>query len=97
MTKDEATAILAAALNDVAPEVDLADLDPASPLQEAADIDSRDFLTLVAAIRRRAGIDIPFRDYPKLATVDLFRSYLMAVSSASDPGSSSADTGRWPR
>jgi acyl carrier protein len=81
MTKDEATAILAAALNDVAPDVDLAALDPALPLQEVADIDSRDFLTLVAAIRRRADIDIPFRDYPRLATVELFVSYLMAVSS----------------
>jgi acyl carrier protein len=77
MTKDEATALLVAALHDVAPEVDLVDLDPALPLQEVADIDSRDFLTLVADIRRRAGVDIPVRDYPKLATVELFVSYLM--------------------
>jgi acyl carrier protein len=82
MTKDEAIALLAAALSEIAPEVDLADLDPALPLHEVAGIDSRDFLTLVAAIDRRAGIEIPIQDYPKMASVDLAVSYLMSASSA---------------
>ena len=82
MTKDEATALLAATLREIAPEVDLGIVDPDLPLQEVADIDSKDFLTLVAAIHDRTGIEIPFRDYPKLATLKLFVSYLMAASSA---------------
>jgi len=82
MTKDEATAILAATLHEIAPEVDLGAIDPDLPLQEAADIDSRDFLTLVAAIHDRTGIEISPRDYPKLATPKLFVSYLMSASSA---------------
>jgi acyl carrier protein len=82
MTKDEAAALLAAALHEVAPEVDLAVADPDLPLQEVADIDSLDFLSLVTAIQDRAGIEIPERDYPKLATLKLFVSYLMSASSA---------------
>jgi acyl carrier protein len=79
MTEEEATALLAAALREIAPEADLARADPGLPLQEAAGIDSLDFLRLVAAIRDRTGIEIPVRDYPRLATLKLFVSYLMSV------------------
>ena len=82
MTEDEATALLAATLHEIAPEVDLGAADPGLPIQEVAGIDSMDFLTLVAAIRDRTGIDIPARDYPKLATLKLFVSYLMSAPSA---------------
>lgn len=81
MTKDQATALLADALGKIAPDVDLAAVDSQGPLQEMAGIDSRDFLTLVAAIQDSAGIEIPTRDYPKLATLSSFVSYLMATAS----------------
>ncbi|HTR92283.1 MAG TPA: acyl carrier protein [Trebonia sp.] len=80
MTEDEATALLAATLRQIAPEVDLGAIDADLPLQEAADIDSMDFLTLVTAIHDRAGIEISPRDYPRLATLKLFVSYLMSAS-----------------
>ncbi len=80
MTRDEATALLAATLREVAPDVDLGAIDPDQPLQEVADIDSMDFLTLMTAIHDRTGIEIPFRDYPRLATFRLFVSYLMSAS-----------------
>jgi acyl carrier protein len=83
MTEAEATALLAAAFRQIAPEADLAAIDPGLPLQEAADIDSMDFLALLTVIHGRAGIEIPPRDYPRLATLKLFVSYLM---SASRPG-----------
>jgi acyl carrier protein len=82
MTSDEATALLAAALHQVAPEVDLAAVDPDLPLQEATGMDSMDFLNLVTAIHDRTGNEIPFRDYPRLSTLKLFVSYLMSVSGA---------------
>jgi len=85
MTKDEATALLATALHDIAPEVDLGAVDRDLPLQEVADIDSTDFLTLVAAIHDRTGIQIPFQDYPKLATLNSFLTYLMSASRPVDP------------
>ncbi len=80
MTRDEATALLAATLREVAPEADLAAADPGLPLQEVADIDSVDFLAVVAAVQSRAHIEIPPRDYPKLATVERFVSYLMGTT-----------------
>jgi acyl carrier protein len=82
MTEDQATALLAAALHEIAPEADFGAVDPDLPLQEVASIDSVDFLTLVTAIHDRAGIEIPARDYPRLATLNLFVSYLTAATSS---------------
>ncbi len=82
MTEAEAAALLAATLHQIAPEADLSGIDPDVPLQEAADIDSMDFLTLVTAIHDRTGIEIPPRDYPRLATLNLFVSYLTSASSS---------------
>jgi acyl carrier protein len=82
MTDEEATALLASTLHGIAPEVDLDAVDPDLPFQEAADIDSMDFLNLVTAIHDRTGFEIPFRDYPRLSTKKLFVSYLTSKSSS---------------
>jgi len=65
-------------LNNIAPEVDLASIDPAADLREALDIDSMDFLNFVIAIHHRLGVDIPEIDYPKLVTLDGAVAYLTA-------------------
>jgi acyl carrier protein len=83
VTNDEASAVLAAALHEIAPEVDLGAVDRDLPIQEVADIDSVEFLRLVATVHERTGIEIPFRDYPKLSTLNMFVSYLMSASAAS--------------
>jgi len=38
-----------------------------------------DFLALLTVIRDRAGIKVPPRDYPRLATLKLFVSYLTSA------------------
>jgi acyl carrier protein len=63
-------------LNNIAPEADLASIDPAADLREALDIDSMDFLTFVTAIHQRLGVDIPEIDYPKLVTLAAAVAYL---------------------
>jgi acyl carrier protein len=65
-------------LNNIAPEIDLATVDPAGDLREALDIDSMDFLNFISAIHRRLGVHIPERDYPKLMTLDGAIAYLAA-------------------
>jgi acyl carrier protein len=85
MTKDEATALLSGALRDIAPEMDPGAVDHDLPLQEVADIDSISFIALVTAIHDRTGIQIPVRDYPKLATMNSFVAYLMSAPRPADP------------
>ena len=76
MSTDEARAIFARLLHGIAPEIDLAGVDPHAQLQEALDIDSMDFLNLVTALHDETGIDVPERDYPQVATIDGFIEYL---------------------
>jgi acyl carrier protein len=65
-------------LNNIAPEADLASIDPTADLRSALDIDSMDFLNFVTAIHKRLGVDIPEIDYPKLDTLDGAVAYLTA-------------------
>jgi acyl carrier protein len=65
-------------LNNIAPEVDLAAIDPCEDLREALDIDSMDFLRFITAIDHRLGVDIPELDYPKLVTLDGAIAYIEA-------------------
>ena len=80
MTSDDARVLLRRLLHGVAPEVDLDEIDPAEPLQEAAELDSMDFLNLVIALYDETGIDVPERDYPLVATIDGFVAYVTAAS-----------------
>ena len=65
-------------LNNIAPEVDMASVDPKADLREAIDIDSIDFLNFITAIHHRLGLDIPEPDYPKLITFDGAVAYIAA-------------------
>ena len=68
--------VLQEELNNIAPEIDISDIDRAADLREAMDIDSMDFLNFISALHRRLGIDIPEIDYPKLVTLDGAIAYL---------------------
>jgi len=57
-------------LSNIAPEMDLAAIDPSADLREALDIDSMDFLNFITAMHRRLGVNVPEVDYPKLFTLD---------------------------
>lgn len=80
LTPSDARALLARVLARIAPEVDLADIGPDETLQEAADLDSMDFLNLMTAVYEEIGVDVPERDYPALSTVDGFAAYMAAAT-----------------
>jgi acyl carrier protein len=63
-------------LGNIAPEIDLAIVEPSADLREAIDIDSMDFLNFITAIHHRTGIDIPEIDYPKLVSLKGVLVYL---------------------
>lgn len=63
-------------LNNIAPEVDMASVDPAADLREALDIVSTDFLNFITAVHHRLGVDIPEIDHPKLITLNGAVAYL---------------------
>lgn len=76
MNEEEARALLVRLLHGIAPEADVTVLDPRASMQEELDLDSMDFLNLVTALHEETGIDVPERDYPRLASVEGFVSYV---------------------
>ena len=64
------------ALLDVAPEVDPAALRDDVELRDQIDIDSMDFLNFIIGLHERTGVDVPERDYPRLATINGCLAYL---------------------
>jgi acyl carrier protein len=78
MTRDEVRAVVLQALGEIAPEADLASIDPDVALREQLDLDSMDLLNVAIALHAALGIDIPEADYPKLATLAGAVDYVLA-------------------
>jgi acyl carrier protein len=73
---DRARHVLFGAVGLVAPEVEVERLDPTTSLRDQADLDSMDFLELIALLADALHADIPEDDYGKLDTVDSAVAYL---------------------
>ncbi len=84
MTDVDIRKVLQEELNNIAPEIDMAGVDPAADLREAMDIDSMDFLNFITAVHHRLGIDIPEIDYPKMITLDKAMAYVRAKMGSSN-------------
>jgi acyl carrier protein len=82
VTREEIRAAVLDALGEIAPEVDLATVDPATGFREQLDLDSMDLLNLVIGIHARTGVEIPEADYPKLASLDGAVAYLATRAAA---------------
>ena len=79
---DDPYELLVRLLRRIAPELDLDDVDRAEPFQDAADLDSMDFLNLMSALAMETGIEVPERDYPAVGTIDGFVAYVESAAAA---------------
>ena len=60
----------------LAPEIDPAKIIPDKPLRTQIDLDSMDWLNVLATIHEKLGVDIPEADYGKVQTLDSIVTYL---------------------
>jgi acyl carrier protein len=63
-------------INDINPDEDTSNIDPAVRLREQLDLDSMDFLDIVMELRKRYGVHVPDTDYQQLASLDSCVAYL---------------------
>ena len=63
-------------LTRVAPDLEPGTIGADDHLQDDLEIDSMDFLTLIAALHARLGVNIPEADYPQIATLRKAVAYL---------------------
>ena len=71
-------AVVRGVLGDVAPDVDAQDADVHADFHEEFGLDSMDTLNLAIGLAEAAGIDIPERDYPQIASISSCVAYLEA-------------------
>lgn len=79
MNTDDARALVESVLGEIAPEVDLAAVDPDADLRDEVGLDSVDFLHLVEAIYARGGVNVPESDYWRLSSLNACVAYLGAA------------------
>lgn len=63
-------------LKKLAPEIDPDRLIADKPLRTQIDLDSMDWLNVLAAINEKSGVNIPETDYGKVVTLDGIIAYL---------------------
>ncbi len=68
-------------LHQIAPEIDLQSIRPETILREEFEIDSVDFLRLLVLLHEELNVDIPEKDYSKLATLESSLNYLQEQKS----------------
>lgn len=76
MNKNQIREIVSNALNEIAPEADLDELNPGENIREALDIDSFDYLNFLIHLHDKLGVEIPESDYDQLTTLDDIVSYV---------------------
>ncbi len=76
MTEPEIKAAILKGLANIAPEADLAALDPKANLRVTLDLDSFDFLRFLIGLSETLGVEVPEADYAKLGTLEAMTAYL---------------------
>jgi len=76
MTLEEIRQHILSELSAIAPEANLQSLRSNVSLRDQLDIDSMDYLNFMIALNKNLGVEIPERDYPKLASIDSCVEYL---------------------
>ncbi len=76
MTSEDVKQAVIDIINDILPEGDCSNVDPAGKLRDQLDLDSMDFLDIVMELRKQYKVEVPEDEYPKLATLDSCVEYL---------------------
>ena len=70
MTPEEIRSSVIRILAEIAPEADLARINPSLRFRDQLDLDSMDLLNFVIALHKQVNVEIPETDYPKLASLN---------------------------
>ncbi len=69
-------ALVREAIERVAPDVDAGTIPGDVDFREEAELDSMDFLAVLAAVHDGTGVEIPEADYARITTIDDLAAYL---------------------
>ncbi len=86
MTEDDIATAVRNALAKVAPELEGEDIEPDVDFRDQFDLDSMDMLNFVIALHEDLAVDIPEKDYPRLASLAACVDYLSSRIDAAAGG-----------
>ncbi len=75
-TEEDVKQIVIDIIEEIAPDEDASNINPAVALRDQLDLDSMDFLDIVMELRKQHQIEVPEADYPQLASLDSCATYL---------------------
>jgi acyl carrier protein/ribosomal protein S18 acetylase RimI-like enzyme len=73
---EDVRSAVCATIKAVAPDAEVRSLRPDRPLRQQIDLDSMDWLNVIAALQEKLAIAIPESDYEQLATLDSIIAYV---------------------
>lgn len=76
MTSEALADLVKRTLYAVAPDLEGETIDPDMRFTEQFEFDSMDFLNFIAGLHRETGLELPEKDYPRLATLSSAVDYL---------------------
>lgn len=76
MNHNNISAMISEAISHIAPEIEISDIDLNEDLREECDLDSMDFLNLLAALKKSTGVSVPESDYAKVRSYNQLCEYL---------------------
>lgn len=76
------TSAVAEAIAEVAPDIDVAAIDPDEDLWYGYELDSMDQVNIMVAISQRTGVEIPEAEYPKLRSLAALDAYVREATAA---------------
>ena len=76
MSRQDIRELLTEIIADIAPEIDLRDATGDEHLQETYGLDSMDFLSILAELSERTGVDVPESDYDQVMTLNGLVTYV---------------------
>ena len=78
ITEDQIKKVALEIISKIAPEADIANIDPADRFRNQFDFDSVDFMNFAVALQSQLKVEISEADYPQLATLNGCIAYLKA-------------------
>ena len=76
MKQEEIIPRLCDIIAEIAPELDLSDIDPDIPIRDQLELDSVDFLGVLMELQDRYGIEVPEEDFIEFDTLNRCAAYL---------------------
>ncbi len=79
MNEADTRATIVRTLREIAPEIDVATLNPDVHLRDQVDLDSMDWLNFILGVGERFDVEIPEAEYARLLTINDFVRYVSAA------------------